>query len=107
MNTEPTPSPVCSRCRTPIPVDAPVPFCPPCLAQLAEESRSSGPNWRAVILAVVAILFVLLLVILSVLHPQALEKPSTPDSPATTTNTTRDPSTNHPTAGQTPVPQHP
>lgn len=49
----------CNRCQTPIPVDAPVPFCPPCIAAGAlrqgpegpDDENSSGPNWPAIGLA--------------------------------------------------------
>lgn len=69
METPPAES-RCQRCQVPIPVDAPVPFCPPCIAAGAlrpvaespDAAAASGLNWPAIglVLVIIGILGVLI-----------------------------------------------
>jgi|GEM_PF-6728000 len=85
MDTPP-PETRCNRCQTPIPVDAPVPFCPPCIAAGAlqqgvegpDDENASGPNWPAIGLALGV------LGILGVLIFQSIQKEASAESGATT-----------------------
>lgn len=90
----PVPETRCNRCQTPIPVDAPVPFCPPCIAAGAlrqgpggaVEDNRSRPNWPAIGLAIS------ILGILAVLIFQSVQMDAAARSNAATNN----PSQAHP-----------
>jgi hypothetical protein len=76
----------CNRCQTPIPVDAPVPFCPPCITAGAlrqgpegpDDENSSGPNWPAIGLALG------ILAVLGVLIFQSVQQDAATNSPSQT-----------------------
>ncbi len=93
----------CNRCQTPIPVDAPVPFCPPCIAAGAlrqgpvgaDEDNGSGPNWPAIGLALG------ILAILGVLIFQSIQMDAAAKSNASTNSPSQ---TNPPPAPNPPTP---
>jgi hypothetical protein len=91
----------CNRCQTPIPVDAPVPFCPPCIAAGAlrqspegpGKDDSNGPNWPAIGLA---------LAVLGVMAFLIFESAFLPAPAGTSPTTNAVPGTNPPTAPNPP-----
>jgi hypothetical protein len=83
----------CNRCQTPIPVDAPVPFCPPCIAAGAlrqgpegpDDEDRSRPNWPAIGLAV-GILAVLAILIFQTAQQEAATQSNTATNSPSQTN---------------------
>lgn len=82
----------CNRCQTPIPVDAPVPFCPPCIAAGAlrqgpgspGEDNSSGPNWPAIGLALGILGVLAVLIVQSARQDAATQSTTATNSPSQT-----------------------
>ena len=82
----------CNRCQTPIPVDAPVPFCPPCIAAGAlrqgpggsDEDNSSGPNWPAIGLAVAVLGVMAFLIFQSIKLDAAAKSNAAANNPSQT-----------------------
>lgn len=83
----------CNRCQAPIPVDAPVPFCPPCIAAGAlrqgpgdsDEDNSSGPNWQAIGLGI-GVLGILVVLIFQSIKMDAAAKTTTATNAPSQTN---------------------
>ena len=88
----PSPESRCNRCQTPIPVDAPVPFCPPCIAAGAlrqgptgaEKDNSSGPNWPAIGLAMAILAILAVLIVQSIKMDAAAKANAATNSPSQT-----------------------
>jgi hypothetical protein len=91
MSTPP-PENRCNRCQTPIPVDAPVPFCPPCIAAGAlrqgpegsDPDDRSGPNWPAIGLAMAILGILAVLIVQSIQMDAAAKANGATNSPSQT-----------------------
>lgn len=82
----------CNRCQRPIPVDAPVPFCPPCIAAGALRPKSEGSdaeekpglNWPALGLSLCILGILAFLIVQSVQHHPDPEAPTATNAPSGT-----------------------